>query len=257
MMADALQEWDEPLLPQTGATPAPAGLLAERNLLADRYGGYELVLRVVCRDLPRPADAPGAKTKWSLPAFREEWNLNYAGLTEEEARQLLPKRLEPGARHEVSATLGRRLVREYLIDNAHGTAPRFADQHVERAGLTAEVVGVQDDQVSLRFVGTLRTDNGKQGYEADLLGQGLYDHTHSRWAALELVSVGTRWGYMHHSGRGPWWDTPVDPGPAPMGIVCALIEGASEQESTTSAQPDFSKSSLSRNGSARGSRRPK
>ncbi len=116
-----------------------------------------------------------------------------------------------------------------MIDNAHGTAPRFADQHVERAVLNAEVIAVQDDLVSLRFVGTMRTDNGQQGYAAKILGQGIYHPQQARWDALELVTLGTRWGYMHHSGRGPWWDTPVDPGPAPLGIVCTLIAGATDK----------------------------
>lgn len=225
MLRQALNTWaeDSPVAAEPITEPS-GSFVAERNFLAEHYKGFDLILRAVSRDLPRPADAPGSVTKWGLPQFRQEWNLHYIGLRRGETRQLLPEEPTVGSTHVIPEYLVHRLAREYLIDNVHGTAPHFADADVQRAELTSEIVATEGTMLSVEFTGAMKTDNGQHGFAAEMRGMGTYDRQHTRWRALELVVVGTRHGSMHHSGRGPWQDTPVDPGPAPMGIVCTLVE---------------------------------
>jgi hypothetical protein len=74
----------------------------------------------------------------------------------------------------------------------------------------------------MRFEGEIAVESGEFGYDAKLLGRAAWDAKAGRFASFDLVSVGTRKGAVHHSGRGPWGGTPPDRGPAPMGVACVL-----------------------------------
>lgn len=222
MMKSALKKWGKPLADDAGPE---AELAAERNFVAGRYAGSHTLLRLTSRDLPRPPTSD--RTKWSLDWYRAEWNLNYAALDRDEARGLAPPAPTRGAKYDVPATLARRLARRYLIDNVHGTAPSFGDGHVKKAGIAGEVLQVAaDGAATVRLEGEMLTANGEFGFDARLLGRAIWSPTKEKFLSFELVAAGSRRGAVHHSGRGPWYDTPVDAGPAPMGILCQVIETA-------------------------------
>jgi hypothetical protein len=219
MMESALKKWGKPL------SDAGAGdsLAAERNFVAARHAGARTLLRLTSRDLPRPGAPEG---KWTLDWYRREWNLNYVGLDRDQTRALAPPPdATRGARYAVPDALIRRLAGTYLVDNVHGTAPRFADGHVKKARLEGEVREVASDgAATVRLEGSIQTENGEFGFDALLLGRAVWSPAKEKFVSFELVAAGSRRGAVHHSGRGPWYDTPVDRGPAPMGILCRLVE---------------------------------
>ena len=105
--------------------------------------------------------------------------------------------------------------------------------------MTAEVVEVTDDRVSLRFVGRTRTSHtGKfftqntigtawkapavqnRGYNATLLGRAVYDRKEQKFVSFELLAVGDRWGATSENGRVA--DGAICMHPAPMGVVLEL-----------------------------------
>jgi hypothetical protein len=193
---------------------------------AERYypkGG--LVLHVYSRDLPRADIGPG----WQGKA----WNQDYAWFKKEEARQFLPTDVRVGQTHQLPAALVRRLARAHLIDNVRGQTAAFDDRHVEKARLSAAVVGVERGVVSLRLQGLTRTAAEgtwsigglrdrrarapqKRGFDADLLGKATYDLKQERFLTFELVAVGSRWGATQFNVRRD------DLGPAPMGVLFTL-----------------------------------
>jgi len=220
MMKRAIGKWGRPLAP---AALPESPLAAERNYVSARHAGSPMLLRFTSRDLPRPPSSE--RTKWSLDWYRAEWNLNYASLSREEARALAPTRAAKGERYEVPEGLARRFARDYLRDNVHGTPPIFTDRGVRKARLSGEVLEVAaSGAVAVRLEGEVLTDEGGFGFEARLAGRAAWSPSKGRFTSFELVAAGPRRGAVHHSGRGPWYDTPVDLGPAPMGILCQLIE---------------------------------
>jgi hypothetical protein len=110
---------------------------------------------------------------------------------------------------------------------------------VEEASLTAEVVEVTNDRVSLRFEGRTRTSQtGKfftqdtigtawkapavqtRGFDAKLLGRAVYHRRDQRFVSFELLAAGDRWGATSENGRV--CDGPACLHPAPMGVVLEL-----------------------------------
>ena len=216
VLETALKKWGKEPAPET-LTPGEG----ERRFLAERYASAALVLRVSSRDLPRK-EARGAKTKWTDASYRDDWGLTYAGLSADEANQLVPPAIKKGSRFDVPAGLVQRLIVTCFKDNVHGTSPGFGGADVKAARLAGRVVAEKDGVQTLRLEGELNTDKGAFGYEARILGRAT--RTGDRITAMELVSVGTRRGAVYHSGRGPWGGTPEDAGPAPMGVACVLVE---------------------------------
>src|SRR5262249_21163432 len=137
---------------------ALAGALAElggieRGDLCPRDG---LVLSVVCKDLPR-GPGPGP------PPGRNPYNLDYAWFRKGEARAFVPGRPGKGARQDVRRDLVERLACFHLVDVVRGHTAPFPRQAVERAALTAEVVDVKGDLVSLSYRGRTRTSEVHDG----------------------------------------------------------------------------------------------
>ena len=210
MLDEALEAWGR----------MPEG---ERYLSADQRpdrGGWRwrelypvdgLVLRVHSRDLPRD-DPPD---DWRADAS----NRDYAWFRGDELRGSLPQALTPGARRAVADPIVRRLARLHLVDNVRGQCPAFADAHVERAELTAEVAATDGGRVELALEGSTRTvargkwpvagyrdmhDPAEQerGVETSLRGQAVWDTESGRFVAFELLALGTRWGGTQYNGRG-------------------------------------------------------
>jgi hypothetical protein len=191
-----------------------------------------LVLRVICRDLPR-------SPKPSTSPSRNAYNQDYAWFRKEEARAFLPGQPIKGAREKVRRDLVERLARFHFVDLVRGHTAPFPQQAVEHAEITAEVIDVKGNLVSLCFKGRTRTSevhngvhiegkwNAKgsgipepqtRGVDARLEGQAVYDLKGERFVSFELVALAERWGGNAYNGRLDERDF----GPAPMGIVLQL-----------------------------------
>jgi hypothetical protein len=191
-----------------------------------------LVLRVTCRDLPR-------RPKPSTSPSRNAYNVDYAWFRKAEARAFLPKEPIKGARGNVPRELLERLARFHFVDLVRGHTAPFPPKAVEHAELTAHVIDVKDNLVSLLYKGRTRTAevhdgvhiegkwNAKgpgipepqsRGVDARLEGQAVYDLKAERFVAFELLAVSERWGGNAYNGRLDERDF----GPAPMGIVLQL-----------------------------------
>ena len=201
LLTDALAKWDA--LPQERRLAAqpidPAGASIRPNAI---FPGDGLVLIESMRDLPRkpPQDAELAGS----------WNKDYVWFKKDEARAFLPDRLEKGARHEVPATLVRRLAAHHFVDYVHCIGYPYDDAHIERAALTSTIESVDEGRVEIRLTGTSRTSQkgprGKAGAEnqdqttqwrgvdVTVLGDATWDTTSERFTRFDLVAIGQRWG---------------------------------------------------------------
>jgi hypothetical protein len=204
-----------------------------------RYPQDGLVLRVLCRDLPRAA-------KPDTSPSRNAYNLDYAWFRKEEARAFLPGQPNKGAKENVRRDLVERLARFHFVDLVRGHTAPFPQKAVEHAELTAEVLEVKGNLVSLRYQGKTRTSethngvhiegkwNAKgpgipepqtRGVDARLEGRAVYDQKAQRFVAFELVALSERWGGNAYNGRLDHRDF----GPAPLGFVLQLAgENAAE-----------------------------
>lgn len=235
LMRRGLDKWGklapaERLMPQEVLARAVAELgEVERR---SRYPQDGLVLRVICRDLPR-------SPKPSTSPSRNAYNQDYAWFRKGEARAFLPGQPITGARHEVPRDLVERLARFHFVDLVRGHTASFPQQAVEHAGLTAEVIEVKGNLVSLGYRGRTRTSevhngvhiegkwNAKgpgipepqtRGVDAKLEGQAVYDLKAERFVSFDLLALSERWGGNAYNGRLDARDF----GPAPMGIVLQL-----------------------------------
>jgi hypothetical protein len=197
-----------------------------------RFPQDGLVLSVICRDLPR-------SPKPSTSPSRNAYNQDFAWFHKDEARAFLPDKPIKGARVEVRRDLLERLARFHLVDLVRGHTASFPQKAVERTELTAEVIDVKGNLVSLSCKGRMRTSevhdgvhiegkwNAKgpgipepqtRGVDAKLEGQAVYDLKAEKFVSFELVAVSERWGGNAYNGRLDERDF----GPAPLGFVLKL-----------------------------------
>jgi hypothetical protein len=206
MLTLALEKWaklprEKRLLPKA---PDPKAADGWRRI-EQQYPEDGLVLRVVSRDLKRQ--------RWP------DWNQDYAWFRKDEARAFVPAEPKKDDRHDVPRELVERLARFHLIDNVYAlNYTFFPKEAVEKARLTAVVVQVEGDLVSLQLEGETRAalpNPQNIGYEPKLLGLAKYNLKDEKFVSFELVAVGMRWGLGNCNQRH-------DPNPAPMGIVFTL-----------------------------------
>ncbi|MBB14756.1 hypothetical protein CMK22_05755 [Candidatus Poribacteria bacterium] len=198
------------------------------------YPADGLVLSVICRDLPRP-DAKNVSQ-----VHRNMYNLDYAWFGQSEARAFLPGQLIKGAKRKVKRDLVERLARFHFVDLVRGhTYSPFPQKAVEQADLTAEVIDVSYNLVSLGYNGRTRTSEvhegvhiegkwnppgpgipklQKRGVDAKLKGHAVYDQKAKKFVSFNLLVVTKRWGGNVYNARAQF----LDFGPAPMGIVLRL-----------------------------------
>jgi hypothetical protein len=197
-----------------------------------RYPQDGLVLSVICRDLPRSPRA-------GKPAGRNAYNQDYAWFRKGEACAFLPGQAIRGAKRDVPRHLVERLARFHFVDLVRGHTASFPQKAVEHAQLTAEVIDVKGNLVSLRYKGRTRTSevhdgahsegkwNAKgpgipepqtRGVAARLEGKAAYDLKAEKFVSFELVVLSERWGGNAYNGRLDARDF----GPAPLGIVLHL-----------------------------------
>lgn len=205
-----------------------------------RYPQDGLVLRVICRDLPRSA-------KPSNSPSRNAYNQDFAWFRKEEARAFVPRQPIKGARQEVQRDLLERLARFHFVDLVRGHTASFPQQAVEHAGLASEVIDVKGNLVSLSYKGRTRASEvhdgvhieGKwnamgpgipkvqtRGIDAKLEGQAVYDLKAEKFVSFDLLALSERWGGNAYNGRLD----ELDFGPAPMGIVLNLAGGSAAEQ---------------------------
>ena len=191
-----------------------------------------LVLRLFCRDLPGSPEPKDAN-------HRNLWNMDYVWFRKEEALAFVPPKPTQGSKHAVRRDLVERLARFHLIDAVRGSGLPYPKEAVEEANLTAEVIEVTDDLVSLRLHGATRTSQtGKfftqntvgsawkvpevqsRGYDAKLLGRAVYHRRDQKFVSFELLAAGDRWGATSENGRVS--DGEACLRPAPMGVFLEL-----------------------------------
>ena len=241
LMREGVEKWGKLSAAERRMTDAEfSEAVAELGELDGRSQFPEdgLVLSVICRDLPR--------AKSSESPSRNAYNQDYAWFRKGEARAFVPEQPVKGARHEVRRDVMERLARFHFVDLVRGHTASFPQKTVERAELTAEVLDVKGDLITLSFTGRTRTSevhdgvhiegkwNAKgpgipepqtRGIDARLEGHAVYDLKAERFVAFELVALAERWGGNAYNGRLDERDF----GPAPLGFVVKLA-GASPAE---------------------------
>jgi len=235
MMKEALAKWakltpqqrllaKDFVLPQIVRSPASTGM----------------VLRMTSRDLPRPSLESKEKSHWDNLSYRNEWGQKYVEFSNKDARGFLPVDLVLGMRHEVPQTLVSRIARQCLIDNVHGYSWGFeAKEDLQKAKMSARVVEVKDGLATVLLQGETLASHRRTvptGYDAKLQGRLVFALKAEKIVSFELVAIGSRWGYLHHSNRGPWGGLPPDEGPTPMGVVCIRVDKSPFQGSPGSSQ---------------------
>ena len=234
LMREGLEKWQK-LSPaeRLMTKDAFAKVVAELEDFEGRsqYPQNGLVLSAVCRDLPR--------LKSSKPSRRNAYNQDYAWFRKGEARALLPKEPVKGAKQKVPHDLVERLARFHFVDLVRGHTSSYPQKAVEHAELTAEVIDVKGNLVSLGYKGRTRTAEvhdgehiegkwnavgpgipqvQKRGVDAKLEGQAVYDLKAEKFVSFDLLALSVRWGGNAYNGRLDQRDF----GPAPMGIVLKL-----------------------------------
>ena len=198
----------------------------------NQYPQDGLVLSVICRDLPRSA-------KPSKSPRGNRYNRDFAWFRKGEARALLPKEPVKGAKQKVPHDLVERLARFHFVDLVRGHTSSYPQKAVEHAELTAEVIDVKGNLVSLGYKGRTRTAEvhdgehiegkwnavgpgipqvQKRGVDAKLEGQAVYDLKAEKFVSFDLLALSVRWSGNAYNGRLDQRDF----GPAPMGIVLKL-----------------------------------
>ena len=216
MLQKAQEKWSQlPAGERAGKGGADPGS-EDRRQPSSPAGG--LVLRVNSREL-REKDLPRglAGGHWR--------NSDNAWFRKEEAAKFLPASLEKAATGDVPRELVERLARFHFVDNVTGLPYPYPKESVEKADLRVQVLDVKDGAVSLRFEGETGTSLKPcsqapqgHGYEAKILGRGVYDRAARKFTRFELVAVGTRRGALRHSERILFDDF----GPAALGFACTL-----------------------------------
>lgn len=239
LMRHALEKWAKQApAERLMTTDVFAKAVAELNDVERRvqYPRDGLVLSVICRDLPT-----GSKP------IRNAYNQDYAWFRKAESRAFIPGKPIKGANLDVPRDLVERLARFHFVDLVRGHTASFPQKAVEQAALTAEVIDVQGNLVSLSYKGRTRTsevhdgvhiegkwnakgpgipDPQTRGVDAKLEGHAVYDLKAEKFISFEMLALSDRWGGNAYNGRLDARDF----GPAPLGIVLTLAgDSAAEQ----------------------------
>ena len=156
-----------------------------------------------------------------------EWNADFAWFGKDEARQFLPSNPKKGEQHVVPQKLIQRLARFHFTDTVRAFADVYPQRCVKEAKMTATIVEITGQVVSVRFEGKVVTsqDDAKsigrlprkpnRGYDAKLLGHAKFDLTKKRFLTFDLVAFGTNRG----GGARAIFEDPVK-----MGVILELAK---------------------------------
>gem|GEM_PF-1016662 len=198
---------EERLLPKA-PDPARDRVPAPTNDVRPPVDG--LILRMVSRGLP----AEGMKTSdIRHPMFVK---LDRVWYTQKEARSFVPPEIKVGAKAPVKQAAVLRLALLYLGVYFQPML-YWQTEEIKEATLTAEIVGVKEDAVEIRYTGRARMEGtgSKRVYESDLLGKATWRPRTQTFSAFELLAIGT------HS-MGPAEKTEDGPRTAPVGMLFTL-----------------------------------
>ena len=221
MLQKALTAWDA--LPEERRYLAADAKYTPKFRPESKYPLDGLVLKSVCRDLPRDS---------VKPVWRNAWNVEFTWFRKAEAQGFAPPELKVGASYDVPRALVSRLARFSLRDIVRGESEPFDQKSIEKAELKGEVTGIEKNIATIAFNGATRVaQKGKwhieglndnkpteleRGYETHLLGRAEYDLASKKFSAFELVALGPRWGGTQFNVRGD------DLKPFPMVVALRL-----------------------------------
>ncbi len=169
-----------------------------------------MILRVTCRDFPRPKDPK-----------HETWRHNFDNvwLTKKEKRSLAPpepKTAKVGDRYKIPSTVVARIAKFHLIDHVRGEAPAWQPESVRIAGAKAKVVGVSRNSLNLQLTGRVkvveslnRGTNSANGAAGDselgvdlrLAGKMKWSIDRETFTAFDWLAYGDRWGTAPYNFR--------------------------------------------------------
>ena len=159
-----------------------------------------------------------------------EWNADFAWFGNDEARQFLPSNPKKGDKHAIPSKLIQRLARFHFTDTVRAFADVYPQRCVKEAKMTATIVEVTGQVVSVRFEGKVVTSQDdarsfgrlprkpNRGYDAKLLGHSKFDLTKKRFLTFDLVAFGTNRG----GGARAIFEDPVK-----MGVILELAKKGS------------------------------
>jgi hypothetical protein len=207
MLGRALKKWDA-LPEQERFAPRPWDPSGATPRSETAYPEDGLVLMESMRDLPRPPPPAGA---W----LAGSWNKDYVWFRKTEMQQFLPERREKGATREVPKKLVNRLAAHHLVDYVQCIGYPYEHRTIKDASLTATVMQVERDRLTLRLEGKSKTSqegargasnrtntNQWRGVEVTILGRATYDLRAERFSAFDLVAIGKRWGGLRWKDEG-------------------------------------------------------
>ncbi len=196
------------------------------------YPQHGLALQVFSRDLPRAHSSTG---RWG-----QAWNNDFAWMTREEARSLLPATIKVGERQTAPQALVQRLACLSLVDNVRGQTGPLSARDVRRASLTATITSTASDIADVRLDGETHTEaagrwsisgyrdlntpsDQERGIQTRILGKAKFDLKSERFVEFEMLALGERWGATQYNGRSD------DLAPAPIGFAFRLASGAAAE----------------------------
>jgi hypothetical protein len=222
MMREGLARWEDLRRNRNGSLEAASAGNSTPDI---PFPENVQVLHVVARDLPRDAEPVDVD-----PRYKRAWNYDFAWITADEMRALVPTPRVAGARTEAPWPVVRRLARFHLRDIVRGEPFIWPEDAVERAELSSEIVAVDGPQIRLTFSGAARLSwqaeftrfrsdeffSLPSGYDCVLQGEATWEDERGAFTAFDLLATGTRWGSHKFNGRLNDLD------PAPLGIAFGL-----------------------------------
>lgn len=203
-----------------------------------------LILREVCRDMPRPNDR-------SFKNWRH--NFDNVWLTKEEVAQFKPvssdgkgrpKSASKGQKYKIDEAVIGRVAQFHFVDQVKGEASSWDQSDLKHASLNAEVVEVADDSVKIKLSGRAKcikppTGNRnpysgtridkERGVDLKVSGYLVYNTESDQFTSFDLAAHGPRWGGAVYNFRRQ------DMGPEPIGFAFQLLK--TKPENMT--QPKF------------------
>lgn len=170
-----------------------------------------MILRITCRDLPRPSNA--------LHKTRNH-NFDNAWLTADEVKSFAPLHgdgdIKSGLAYDIPSAVIARIAKFHLIDHVKGEAPWWKPSSVKEANASARVVRVKEGRAFIKLSGHVKCDeapdkkivnpysgarNRRQGIDLQLSGRLVWDIKQEKFTQFQWVAIGDRWGTATYNFR--------------------------------------------------------
>lgn len=146
---------------------------------------------------------------------------DHVWLTADEAKSLLPARVEVGAEFPVPPKIAERIARFHLLDNTRGEPPAWERSQVRANDMRLVVESASPERIRLRLEGAvLLADDAdavraKRGFDAKLNGRLEYDRKNENWTRFDIAAAGDCWGESTFTRN-------ARPGRQPLGVAFEL-----------------------------------